>query len=385
MKVAITALDLPPEGGISTYLNNVIQNFSDDDGYYIFILENRTDAIDMEPDNIELILLSSILSNLIIRILYVQFIFPLILYIKDYDVVFSPTGDYTNIISPCPRILVVHDFSPYVDNLHISIDRPKLQLLKFKIQRMLTLLSSKNSECIIFPSEFARDVCIEDLGIPKDKTKIVHHGVDLDKFSPKRDNYNNVANKYLGLDKEQNYILSVSTMNEHKNFEILLKAYADLSNNLQEEYRLVIVGRQPRRSYVNKLEKLAESLGIEKQSKFVGAIEYEKMPNIYQDSSIFILPSKLETFGLTPLEAMACGSPVIAARSTAIPEVVDSHENLFNPDDYRELSDLITEIMTNKRKRYKIVYKGIQRANTMSWKNTSKLTYHIIKSIYLYN
>lgn len=385
MKVAITALDLPTEGGINTYLKNIIKHLPDKNEYYIYIPNDKINKLPAYEDHITYVPISPLFSNLILRVLFMQLYFPFILKKHNFDIVFSSTGDYTCLFSSCPSVFIIHDFSPYLQSLDHHISRPRLLEIKFKIQKLLTKLSAHSANIVIFPSEFSRNICIPQLGISEERSVVVHHGVDLERFTPRYESKNTSSLDSLKLPISNDYILSVSTLYEHKNFEVLLRAYAKLPEKLQKDHPLVIVGSPSTKSYFSKLHQIANELNIKENIYFTGGVGYDSIPELYRKSSLFILPSKLETFGLTPVEAMACGIPVIATDSTAIPEVVQNAGYLFDSDDSDQLRDMMQTLLLNEEIRKEYREAGLRRAQELSWEETAEKTHEVLYNINIHN
>lgn len=146
-------------------------------------------------------------------------------------------------------------------------------------------------------------------GVSPRSVRIIPAGVDLDLFKPvDRED----ARRSLGI-QESNILLSVGRIEPLKGIEILVRAMALLSD--LDDSRLVIVGGKPQEDdEIKRLKSIAAELGVETRTTFTGTVQQTELPAYYSAADVFVLPSYYESFGLVALEAMACGTPVIASR-----------------------------------------------------------------------
>jgi len=139
------------------------------------------------------------------------------------------------------------------------------------------------------------------------------------------------------------YLLYVGALRQHKNWPVVLRAYAGLSENLQQQHPLVMVGRGHRSG--REAKALAARLGIQARVRWMEGLPDEHLPALYRGAAVFLFPSLLEGFGLPPLEAQACGTPVIAAATSSLPEVLGSSTQLLDPHDVTAWSAATTELL----------------------------------------
>ncbi|MFK5955109.1 MAG: glycosyltransferase family 1 protein [Planctomycetota bacterium] len=129
---------------------------------------------------------------------------------------------------------------------------------------------------------------------------------------------------------EPGYLLYVGALRPHKNWPLVLRAYAGLSEELQKQHPLVMVGRGHRSG--REAKALAERLGISARVRWMEGLADEDLPALYGGAALFLFPSLLEGFGLPPLEAQACGTPVLAAATSSLPEVLGTSTRLLDPN-----------------------------------------------------
>jgi len=142
---------------------------------------------------------------------------------------------------------------------------------------------------------------------------------------------------------EPGYLLYVGALRQHKNWPVVLRAYAALAADLQQQHSLVMVGRGHRAG--KEARQLAEQLGIASRVHWMQGLADEDLPALYRGAVGFLFPSLLEGFGLPPLEAQACGTPVIAAATSSLPEVLGSSTQLLDPHDVAAWAAATTELL----------------------------------------
>ena len=165
-----------------------------------------------------------------------------------------------------------------------------------------------------------------------------------------------------------------------KNVHSLISAFTKIYKDLDSEFNLVIVGSYKDTS--QELVKLRDKLNMADKILFTGFADEEDLPIYYNACEVFVYPSFYEGFGLPPLEAMNCGTPVIASNITSIPEVVGDSGMLIDPHNINEISNAIGEMLSNESLRNHYGNLGYKRAKLYSWENTAKNTLQVYEQIY---
>lgn len=220
---------------------------------------------------------------------------------------------------------------------------------------------------IITVSEFSKEDISRDFNYPKEKIFVTHLASE-DIYKPiDRAFCKEVLKKHYGL--TSNYILYVGGFSPRKNIVGLIEAFSRIINVIPKDTNLVIAGNKGKSYSIYKA--CAERLKIEDRVIFPGFISMEHMPHLYNNASLFVYPSFYEGFGLPPIEAMACGIPVITSNVTSIPEVVGDAALLFNPKETEVLSEKICEALMNEHLRINLIVKGFKKARSLSWDKTA--------------
>jgi glycosyltransferase involved in cell wall biosynthesis len=174
-------------------------------------------------------------------------------------------------------------------------------------------------------------------------------------------------------------ILYVGNTRPHKNLSTLLKAFALYCKNGAGACTLTIVGRDIFDTHP--LKRLCRQLGIHDRVRFLGFVTQEDLPLIYHHASLFAFPSLYEGFGLPPLEAMACGTPVVASNIPALREVLGDAAVLVNPRDPEAWSSAIQMMMDDEKADRQKAEAGKARAAGFTWEKAGEATCRIYTQV----
>ena len=281
---------------------------------------------------------------------------------------------YTNsIISarrPFRTVLTLHDLSPFRQPLSWSF------LLRHYMRFHLAVLAPR-ADAVSTISSCSRDDIRELLRVPGRKIRIIPNAVG-EEFAAVRDRgkLEEVRGR-LGLPAP--FILFVGTIQPRKNLGRLLEAYGRLKGREAAGRGLVIVGR---RGWGNvDVEGMARDLGIARSVVCIEDARQEDMPSVYNMADLFVYPSLYEGFGLPPLEAMACGMPVVTSGTSAIPEVVGEAALLVDPEDVEDIAGAIATALTDGELRERLIEKGRERVTRYSWSESARKTIELYREL----
>ena len=168
------------------------------------------------------------------------------------------------------------------------------------------------------------------------------------------------------------FILCVGTIEPRKNLLTLVRAFAELLRNTEHQPQLVIAG--PKGWLTAEFDLAVAEANFGDRLRLIGYVGDEDLRALYSSCKAFVYPSLYEGFGLPPLEAMACGAPVIASRIAAHVETLGAHAHLFEPTDERALAKVIATLLENQNERNRVARSGIEHAARFTWEETAKLT-----------
>ena len=262
--------------------------------------------------------------------------------------------------------LMFLEFLPY---------RKAIGLLGRFYYRLFGKVFAKKSISIITDSEHAKQDIIKNWNIDHNKIKVIPLGLG-NRYRPVNnlDLLNKVRNHFKLPDK---FILYLGNFKPHKNVSFLVKVFKELENKFLD-YKLVLAG--PIDEHGEKIKNLVSEIGLQERVVFTDTIRESDFPEaLISLAEIFVFPSLYEGFGLPPLEAMACGTPVVASNLTSIPEVVGDAGLLINPFNLKSMSNAIADLIEHPDKREFFRKKGLERAKRFNENDTAgKLFEHII-------
>lgn len=222
--------------------------------------------------------------------------------------------------------------------------------------------SVREADLVLGDSESTRQDVIELLGVDRDRVEVVYPGVGQ-AFRVIEDRHHlAMVRELFGLDRP--FILNVGTLEPRKNLVTLLDAYAALRGG-GLKHRLVVAGGQG--WLYDGVFRRAEELSLKEDVLFLGYVAEEHLPALYGLADLLVFPSLYEGFGLPPLEAMACGTPVITSDSSSLPEVVGEAGLMVPAQDPDALAEAIATVLGDPGLREDLVRKGLSRASQFTW------------------
>jgi glycosyltransferase involved in cell wall biosynthesis len=174
-------------------------------------------------------------------------------------------------------------------------------------------------------------------------------------------------------DLPDSYILYLGGYALHKNVTTLLHAYTYVAQALGNDYPLVLAGKKPQTisPAFPDYDATIQRLGLNQSVRWIGVVDEEDKPVLYRNAETFVFPSRYEGFGLGPLEAMACGTPVVTSNSSSLPEVVGAAAFAVDAADEREMAGAIIATVVEDSLRADLRRLGRQQAALFSWQKTA--------------
>jgi glycosyltransferase involved in cell wall biosynthesis len=249
-----------------------------------------------------------------------------------------------------PQVTIVHDLIP----LMFPRDYPRQQLYFRQFVRRVLLAS----RIVIADSEATRRQVLAAFRVPPARLRVVPGGYDAERFHP---------DGAHGRDGEEPYVLYVGNILPHKNLGRLVEAFARVQHRVPA--RLVLAGRG-RAQHVQALEREAARVGAAVELK--SYVPGDELAALYRGARLVALPSLAEGFGLTALEAMACGTPVVASNCSALPEVVGQAGLLIDPHDTQAMADAIVRLLGDDELRKELSVRGLAQAARFTWERAAR-------------
>lgn len=354
--------------GIGRYTVELIQQLAEQDAQHEYVLFMRKEAFEkFTPPNERF---KKVLADYPHYSFGEQFGFNKILKKEKLDLM-----HFTHFNAPFfykgPFVVTIHDltlsFFPGKKMNHF-IHRAAYQ----KVIRNVT----KKAQKIIAVSNHTKQDLMKVLKVPEEKIEVIYNGVS-DKFGGIQPTPRPVLNKKMGLSKP--YFLYTGVWRDHKNLVGLIKAFATFNQEVGNQYELVITG--PHNPAYQEVPDTVKDLDMEQYIHLVGLVSEEDIYALYLNALAYIFPSFYEGFGLPPLEAMTCGTPVLASSVSAIPEVCGEGNALyFDPYDLDDMKAKMQEFIKDPTLRQKLIDRGKERVKFFSWKKMTQSVLQVYNS-----
>ena len=262
-----------------------------------------------------------------------------------------------------------------MDVIHLSSSAYRHNLSTFFYARPMLNVVARKADHIVTVSCHSKNEIMQALGIPGSKITVIPCGVS-EEFSP----YSAFVGSHdvatiLGIHTP--FLLYVGNLKPHKNVVTFLRAFAQLRKDGKLCHSLLIVGDDAR--WKTSVVDECMRLGIRGCTIFVSHVSRALLPRVYAAADLLVMPSTVEGFGLPVLEAMACGTPVVASRTASLPEVAGDAALYFDPASPEDLAVQIERIVYSTDLQAALRNKGIQRAKQFTWKQCAR------RHIELYN
>lgn len=286
------------------------------------------------------------------------------------DIFFSPYPSLP-LYCPCPKVAVVHDLSFLI--IRNSFRTHSQIILKNQLLHMVRRASK-----IIAVSQSTKRDLLRFYQVNPAQVSVVYEGYDTDAYKPHSDmdRVKALGQRY-GIDAH--YVLYVGTLEPRKNIPRLIEAFASLKKQGMIRHKLVIAGKKD--WLYNNIFQTVTRAGLDDEVIFTDYVPDQDLPLLISGADLFVYPSLYEGFGLPPLEAMACGIPVITSNLSSLPEVVGDAGILVDPYSVDEIAEAIHQVLSDAKLREQMQQKGLDRARMFSWEKTAQETLKVFETI----
>ncbi|MBI5303371.1 MAG: glycosyltransferase family 4 protein [Chloroflexi bacterium] len=238
-------------------------------------------------------------------------------------------------------------------------------------------IAARQADHIIAVSQSTKRDLIRLLGVPENKVSVIHEAAHP-LFAPVTNTEaleRTRARYYLTAP----FFLFVSTLEPRKNLPTLLRAFRQLRDKYKITATLALVGN--RGWLADEVDRVIAELNLGDTVRFLGGIPNDELVYLYNAAAAFVFPSFYEGFGLPPLEAMACGTPVITSNVSSLPEVVGDAALLINPEDVDALAVAMSRVLSDEKLRREMRDKGLKRAQGFSWERAARETLDVYRQV----
>lgn len=332
--------------GIGTYLRNILKRIR---GVNLTLLGDKKELTEALPgvkfDVIEMkVPIYSPIEQL-----------ELPLKIPECDVFWSPHYNVPLLpVRAAKRLVTIHDIC------HLVYPASVLQKM---YARLLLKAAVKFSDVVLTVSEFSKKEIVEKLNAPPDKVKVIYNGVDVSLFRPlPSQEIARVMHKYNLPDR---FILFVGNLKPHKNVKKLIMAFESFIQPAYNDLYLLIIGRKSGLRTVDK--ETLKLISTNKKIIFLENIKFEDLPAIYNAAQVFVFPSLYEGFGLPPLEAMACGTPVVVSDIPPLKEVCAEAAVYVDPNSVYSIAENVKKVLQDSLLSSRLSETGLNRLKLFKW------------------
>ena len=376
MTIAIDFVGTNIGSGTKTYnINfcNELESFELKEDVIIYISKNYFNQVKFRQNKnlkIKYIIKSNIFSNIFFRLFWMQFILPFELKIMGVKKLYSPMN-FCPILAKLFNIkiiLALHSNLPWVF-FHLMPGN----IIRNLLTRKLMEFSISACETLIVDSYFAKEEIANVLKIKKDKIKVIYLGIDKKFLSSECSK--NFAKTFNYSEK---YIISVLSCVRYHNILNLLKAFKILINEIDFNIKLVLILQILDKKYYEVLNSYIVSNFEKNKIIIINNIESNNLPNLYKYSQLYIFSSFCEVFGLTSLEAMTQGCPVLISNTSALPEINSIASDYFDPDNIIDIKNKIKKILIDENHKSNLIKNGKDHIKKFTWHNNVEKTLEII-------
>jgi glycosyltransferase involved in cell wall biosynthesis len=331
----------------------------------LFVLEDDVPLFDFAKDTAKLIPISERFRSPVKDILWHQTILPPLARAHRLDVLHVPS--YRRMVwpRPCALVTTIHDLAPF----HVA---EKYDWKRMFYGRVVARWLAHRQDKIIAVSQNTATDILGFFKLPQEKVSVIHNGLDHTRFFP---DSIEIAKQFVTgrYDLREPFFLYVARL-EHpaKNHVRLIEAFNRFKAETKSEWQLVFGG-----SDWHGAQSIHEAIG---QSPFrsdirnLGFVENDALPMLYRAATVFVYPSLFEGFGFPPIEAMACGCPVLCSTRGALGEIVGDAAVTVDPEDVTALKTQLAALACGQALREKLSAAGLARARCFDWERTASKT-----------
>jgi len=266
------------------------------------------------------------------------------------------------------QICTIHDIIP--------LDRPEWFSANFsRWYQWLMPRLARRVQHVIAISEFTKRRVMERLRVSADRITVIPNGVDSC-FHPQPESEVDLVRRELGI-PTPHYLLCLGSMEPRKNVGRLLAAWERIADRVPDDVHLVISGAKGSSTVFSEVSLDRIPLRVH----FTGYVKQEHLPALYSGALALVYPSLYEGFGLPPLEAMACGTPVVTSSTTSIPEVTGDAAILVDPEDAEAIADGMLRVVESEELRENLRRAGLARAAQFSWDAAAAATRTLLQQM----
>jgi glycosyltransferase involved in cell wall biosynthesis len=258
---------------------------------------------------------------------------------------------------PCPSVVTIHDC------IHLMFPQYLPNRLAIVYARFFMWWATRRARRVLTVSEASKRDILRFCRIPSGKVTVIHNAID-DRFraEPPAEEVERIRERFQ---LHEPFVLYVGNVKPHKNLGRLIEAVHHLHENGYDALKLLVIGSDI--SKYAELRRAIHTYSLHRYVRFLGFVPDQTLQILYRLTSVFAFPSLYEGFGLPPLEAMACGAPVVTSNVSSLPEVVGDAAVLVDPTDARAIAEGLAHVLADPNLRADLRRRGVEHARSFSW------------------
>lgn len=268
-------------------------------------------------------------------------------------------------------VITIHDVMYLLPESVLTGSKVLRQRFGSFYRRSVVRRVAERADRIVADSEYSKQEIFDYLGIPLERIRAVHLGIDQE-YAGRAEGLNTPPAEIGKERRDAAFVLALGAADPRKNTLGVIRAYGARWREFPNQERLVIVGLRDWRT--SAACDLVCQLGLDDRVILAGYVSEESLAWLYTKASCFVYPTLYEGFGLPPLEAMACGTPVITSNCTSIPEVAAGAAILVDPKSEKAIGDALARVLRDEALRQELILQGKARVKQFGWQNTVRKT-----------
>ena len=274
-------------------------------------------------------------------------------------------------LTPCRSIVTIHDC------IHLLFPQYLRNRMAHIYARTMYWTAVHRASRILTVSEASKRDILRFFDVPQERVTVIPNAIDQAFYeNPPEEEIDRVRERYQLHDR---FLMYAGNVKPHKNLERLIEAFGLLRHRGFENLKLLITGSEISR-YAT-LRRAVHRHNLHQYVRFLGFQSQTTLAALYRLADVFVFPSLYEGFGLPPLEAMACGTPVVVSNVSSLPEVVGDAAIQVNPYDAGAIADGIHLVLSDAEVRRKLVAKGLTRSRLFSWQESAIRMHEIYQEV----
>ncbi len=377
MKIGIsTSVIQRGQTGVAQYvfaLVKELRRFSHEHEFFLFVLEEDIPLFEFVGDSMKIISVPEWHRSAVRNILWHQLVLPGLVRKHRIDVLHIPSYRRMLWTQPCATVSTIHDLAPFLVSNKYDWKR------MFYGRVVAKQLAKRQRQIIAISENTSRDIQ-RFFHLPSSQIQVVHNGLDHERFFPApRDEAKCWMEKNHGVSDP--FFLYVARF-EHpaKNHVRLIQAFNEFKAETRSPWKLILGGADWNGAEV--IHKTIAESPVRSDIKTLGFVSDRSLPSLYQAADAFVYPSLYEGFGMPPIEAMACGCPVISSARGSLAEVVGNAARIIDPENVCDLKNALRAMATDSLLREKLRGAGLERSQRFDWRITAAQTMKIYQETF---